>query len=757
MTTLKPLDTGLASVGFRPVSYSAEAITPTPVSHVHHLRSPTGPTSAFPKTPVVSAYPKTPIGESPIRMLGRRTTTRNFDVDQTEALAYDGEDDVASRFGKYLRRVHSTSIITRYALYILPVAILLAIPLIMLSCPPYDMARADGIRLLGLFIWIEIIWLALWISKLLAQAVPIVFQAACGLISAGMRKYSLILKSLEIPLSFLFWTIAAFGSTNIITVFDKADFYQQYKGQWVRVLNQVCKASIIAAGIFTVEKTIIQLISIAYYQEQYARKIRESKRLIRLLDMLYDASRSLFPEFGRDFQHEDSEIHRENFIDLRAKLDKKGIGIGSKLLGDVHRVRDKVTAAFGVLASDVTGQQIFSTANAHSIVSKALETERASKALARRLWLSLCASGKEAIYKEDILEVLGPGRECEAEEIFDILDRDGNGDVSLEEMTMLIVNCGTERKDRASSIQDISSAIAVLDKILTIIVVAAIAFIYAIFFSKALANKSTQLWAAINGLSFMIGGTVTEFIACCIFLFVKHPYDVGDRVNINNPQDEESELIVKHISLMYTIFKRMDTDALVQIPHNIANTLWVENVTRSKAMKERITIGCTWLTKMDDLLALRKEMGSFVNAPSNSHDFMSEVDIELRTIVDLRALEIRIEIRHKSNWANEQVRLHRRNKFMCALLEAFRKVGMERPGDAPGPDNPTYVVELKNEETVGHQIVKSEKQEAMKTFTRPQNLVPEGVSPAQALVPGLKKRSPYRDDMGRRPSIWSPM
>ncbi|USW56101.1 Putative EF-hand domain-containing protein [Septoria linicola] len=703
MTTLKPLDTGLASVGFRPVSYSAEAITPTPISHVHHLKSPTGPTSAFPKTPVVSAYPKTPIGESPIRMLGRRTTTRNFDVDQTEALAYDGEDDVPSRFGKYLRRVHSASIITRYALYILPVAILLAIPLIILSCPPYDMARADGIRLLGLFIWIEIIWLALWISKLLAQAVPIVFQAACGLISAGMRKYSLILKSLEIPLSFLFWTIAAFGSTIIITVLDKADFYQHHKGQWVRVLNQVCKASIIAAGIFTVEKTIIQLISIAYYQKQYARKIRESKRLIRLLDMLYDASRSLFPEFGRDFQHEDGEIHRENFIDLRAKLDKKGIGIGSKLLGDVHRMRDKVTAAFGVLASDVTGQQIFSTANAHSIVSKALETERASKALARRLWLSLCASGKEAIYKEDILEVLGPGRECEAEEIFDILDRDGNGDVSLEEMTMLIVNCGTERKDRASSIQDISSAIAVLDKILTIIVVA------------------------------------------------------GDRVNINNPQDEESELIVKHISLMYTIFKRMDTDALVQIPHNIANTLWIENVTRSKAMKERITIGCTWLTKMDDLLALRKEMESFVNAPSNSHDFMPEVDIELRTIVDLRALEIRIEIRHKSNWANEQVRLHRRNKFMCALLEAFRKVGMERPGDAPGPDNPTYVVELKNEETVGHKIVKSEKQEAMKTFTRPQNLVPEGVSPAQALVPGLKKRSPYRDDMGRRPSIWSPM
>lgn len=73
--------------------------------------------------------------------------------------------------------------------------------------------------------------------------------------------------------------------------------------------------------------------------------------------------------------------------------------------------------------------------------------------------------------REDILEVLGPGREVEADEIFEQLDRDGNGDVSIDEMTMLIVNCGKERKDRASSIQDISSAISVLDRIMTIIVI----------------------------------------------------------------------------------------------------------------------------------------------------------------------------------------------------------------------------------------------------------------------------------------------
>lgn len=201
-----------------------------------------------------------------------------------------------------------------------------------------------------------------------------------------------------------------------------------------------------------------------------ARKIRESKKLIRLLDLLYETSRRLFPEFSKEFEREDTEIHSgTSLVDLQNTVDGKRGGVRTKILGNVHRAREKAAAAFGTMAADA--KELGVTTQAHSVVSRALENERASKALARRLWLSLCSSGKNAVYKQDILEVLGPDREDEAEEIFNILDRDGNGDVSLDEMTAIVVNCGHERQDRASSIQDISSAIAVLDKILSTIVV----------------------------------------------------------------------------------------------------------------------------------------------------------------------------------------------------------------------------------------------------------------------------------------------
>ncbi|KAK4540737.1 hypothetical protein LTR36_008952 [Oleoguttula mirabilis] len=689
--------------------------------------------------------------DSPERpVLGRRKTSGSLDQTSDRKLGYEGEEDALTKVGNYLWKVHNASILTRYALYILPIAALLAIPLVLADTVYVD-ARASDIRLLGLFIWIEVIWVALWVCKLIASCLPIVFQAACGLISTGIRKYSLILMALEIPVSLFLWVIVAYATTPIVCTFDKA----HCSVSWLVTLNMVFKAGIVVAAIFLAEKTLVQLVSINYHHKQYDTKIRESKKLIHLLDLLYDASRTLFPEYCKEFEQEDSDIQGNTLSDVRKTL--AAAGMQTKVFNNMGRVRDKVTAAFGAMASDITGKQVFSTTSAHSIVVEALEEDVASKALARRLWLSFVGEGKDVLYRQDLIEVLGRQRTEEAEEIFAALDRDGNGDVSLDEMTMLIISVGQERKNRAASMHDISQAIAVLDSLLSAVVLAAIAFIYATFFSKTFAAKSTQLWTTFTGLAFAIGGTVTEFLSCCIFLFVKHPYDVGDRVDIN-----EVELIVEHISLMYSVFRRVDSEKIVQIPHAIANTLWIENISRSKQMKERLSINVSAATSFEDVLALRGELSSFVSAAENKRDFMPDLDIELRSLNDLAKLELRVEIRHKSNFANEQLRNARRNKFMCELLAAMRRIPIEPPGGAApalgDPANPAYSVAVSDKEAETSRVKHSAGVEAARLFPSGNGLpmfLPEAVSsgmqnPAQAMIAGLTGRRNGSIAEGRR-------
>ena len=79
--------------------------------------------------------------------------------------------------------------------------------------------------------------------------------------------------------------------------------------------------------------------------------------------------------------------------------------------------------------------------------------------------MSFVVEGKEALYQEDIIEVLGPNRKEEAEEAFAALDGDGNGDISLDEMIMKIVEMGRDRKAISSSMKDVGQAIGVLDQI----------------------------------------------------------------------------------------------------------------------------------------------------------------------------------------------------------------------------------------------------------------------------------------------------
>ena len=51
-----------------------------------------------------------------------------------------------------------------------------------------------------------------------------------------------------------------------------------------------------------------------------------------------------------------------------------------------------------------------------SVVVEALERNKSSEALAKRLWMSFVVEGKDALYQEDVEEVLGHDRVAEAEE-----------------------------------------------------------------------------------------------------------------------------------------------------------------------------------------------------------------------------------------------------------------------------------------------------------------------------------------------------
>lgn len=240
-------------------------------------------------------------------------------------------------------------------------------------------------------------------------------------------------------------------------------------------------------------------------------------------------------------------------------------------------------------------------------------------------------------------------------------------------------------------------------------------------FVTTLATAGTTLLS----LSFVFAVTTQEFLGSCIFLFVKHPYDVGDRVDIVGPSS--SSFIVDQISLLYTVFKRVDNMKMVQVPNIVLNGLWVENVSRSKAMKEQLEMFISFDTSLEDIELLRTEMEAFVRHPDNSRDFQNDIILECTGIGEMNKLVLKVEIKHKSNWHNETVRAARRSKFMCALVLALRKVPIYAPGGGSlalgDPGNPSYSVAISDKEA-------AEAREKAKETKEAKRLVPTHVADA---------------------------
>ncbi|KAL3706849.1 hypothetical protein TMatcc_007862 [Talaromyces marneffei ATCC 18224] len=537
---------------------------------------------------------------------GRRKKTGTGESIQTE-----DSDGALNAMGRFYFAVLNFSVVTRYFIYVSPLAFLIAIPII-IGATAAPNAAIGGVRILWFFTWIEVVWISF------------------------------------------------------------------------------------------------------YHRKQYDLRIKESKHNVELLGHLYDASRAMFPEYCKEFAEED-EIISATILADKKKGHKRGNSVAPLRLirnvgRGVGRVGDKVTAVFGNVAQEITGKNIFDTGSAHSIVTQALDKRHSSEALAKRIWMSFVVEGRDALYEEDIVEVMGADSEEEARECFHILDRDGNGDVSMEEMILTVAEFGRVRKSIARSMHDVDQAIHVLDSLLLTVALIIMILVFVSFVTTGAATVIAAGATSLLSLSFVFSVTAQEVLGSCVFLFVKHPFDVGDRVEINN-----QELFVEEISLLYTAFRTVAEQRVTQVANNVLNTSWIDNVTRSKAMRERISLFVDFGTTFADIQLLKMEMEKFVRDKDNSRDFQPDIEIEVISVGNMDKLELRIEIRHKSNWSNETVRAARRSKFMCALVLAIRKVPIIGPGGGGAalgdPANPSYSVSITDEKAKEYREKAAEKKE----------------------------------------------
>ena len=175
------------------------------------------------QVPDTSFQEKSGGGGARRRFAGRRVKRSDRAADDRgRGHGDDGSEEQLTQMGRLYKRVLDFSILARYIILVVPVALLIAIPIV-LGATAAKKAKLGGVRIVWIFTWVEVVWLSLWVAKIFARVVPAIFQFLSGIVSAGTRKYAAVLAALETPLTLVGWALASLGTFAPVSVALRAD------------------------------------------------------------------------------------------------------------------------------------------------------------------------------------------------------------------------------------------------------------------------------------------------------------------------------------------------------------------------------------------------------------------------------------------------------------------------------------------------------------------------------------------------------
>ncbi|KAK4251044.1 Mechanosensitive ion channel-domain-containing protein [Corynascus novoguineensis] len=564
--------------------------------------------------------------------------------------------------------------IFRYVLYAIPPGIIILIP-VFLDLFAYDrkgdpVGGPGGVQLLWFGIWLEVIWLTLWATRIITSVLPpIVAFVADTVGSTNHKKWRDIGRQLEFPTAIFLWLLAVLVSYHPILDHRVPDPDQDSRipyVTWIDVVYKIIIALFVLATLNLVEKVLIKWIATSFHLRTYSHRIRENHTHIEYLVTLYEYAKTRLEAQDPVWESPSS---------------RRGSGQYSSPLKDIRnnarQVWSKVGSAANRVAGDLTGRKFLKGNHPRKVVLELLRNSESSYTLARVFYRTFVQPGKSTITVEDLFPAFTTQEDAEA--CFGVFDKDLNGDISMEELEMVCNEIHLEKKAIAASLKDLDSVIKKLDEVFMFIIVVIVIIVFISIISNSAAAALTSTGTFILGLSWLLQATAQEFLQSIIFVFVKHPFDVGDRVTIYGNTGSTmmgDDYYVLEVSLLYTEFKKMEGH-VVQAPNSVLNTLFILNQRRSQGLADPINLKLRFGTTEAQIEELKARMLEF--CLQNKRDYAPRIISEVQTIDEVSSITMNIIFFHKSNYQNELLRLNRHNKFAVELMHQMRDMGLETP------------------------------------------------------------------------------
>ncbi|XP_073139276.1 mechanosensitive ion channel protein 10-like isoform X2 [Henckelia pumila] len=363
-----------------------------------------------------------------------------------------------------------------------------------------------------------------------------------------------------------------------------------------------------------------------------------------------------------------------NVTQFSFRVSKKGKGGKEKKekevidMSKLHRMKQEKVSAWTVkmLVDVISNSGLTTLSNAidesaydggNEQADKEITNEEEAIAAAYHIFWNVAPAGSKRFMIKEEVDV-----------VFPMIDVAETGQIDRKVLTEWVVKVYKGRKALAHALNDTKTAVKQLNKIVTGIVIIIMILVWfllvGIATTKVLVFLSSQLVLAV----FVFGNTCKTIFEAIIFVFVMHPFDVGDRCVIDGVQ-----MIVEEMNILTTVFLKFDKEKIFY-PNSVLATKPISNFYRSPDMSDQLEFSIDFRTPVEKIGALKDKMQRYIE--KNPQLWYPNHSVIVKEIENVNKLKMALIFNHTMNFQEFGEKNKRKSELVLEMKRIFEELAI---------------------------------------------------------------------------------
>ncbi|KAM0974934.1 mechanosensitive ion channel protein 10-like isoform X1 [Malus sylvestris] len=445
-----------------------------------------------------------------------------------------------------------------------------------------------------------------------------------------------------------------------------------------RILGYVTRglaSCLIGAAIWLVKNLFVKVVASSFQCNRFFDRIQESifhQYVLRtlsgppLMEMAESVGRA--PSSGRlSFKNlkggkkEGNEGAKEEVIDVEKlkKMNQEKISAWT-LKGLINVVRSSGLSTISNTLESLDDEE-------SEQKGKEITSEWEAKAAAYDIFLNVTKRSNKYIEEDDLLRFM---KKEEVDIVLPLFEGAAEtGKIKRKALKNWLVNVYLERKSLAHSLNDTKTAIEELNRLASGFLLLVIIIVWLLLMGLFTTNMLVLIASQLLMLAFVFGNTAKTVFEAIIFVFVMHPFDVGDRCVIEGVQ-----LIVEEMNILTTVFLRSDNEK-VYYPNSVLASKPISNFYRSPEMGDSVDFSIDVSTKIETIVALKARIKEYLD--SKTQHWRPAHSVVVKDIEDVNKMKMALYVTHTINFQNYGDKTSRRSDLVFELKKIFEDLGIK--------------------------------------------------------------------------------